>query len=170
MQTVVLYGDKEDKTLKNMIIKEIATDFCVIYYNGDKLLSSGDGEKILLIESDNINEIETECIIILKNNLKTEKIKNLNENSIVIINSGNKSHIEWMSGLDAGVITCGMLAKDTMTFSSISENSAVISLQRSLPLKNTVIEPFEMPVTKHKDFDEYSMLSIAILKLIISNL
>ncbi len=79
---------------------------------------------------------------------------------IAIVNSDETWSIKLMAELKIPAVTCGLSSKDTFTFSSKSDENAVISLMRSVKsVYKNLLEPMEIPISFSKDTDEFFLLS-----------
>ena len=150
---------------------------------------------MIILVSESKNKIEEEIREILINSLKQPNIITLNKNSdlnsnikngiIIILDNAkdfadksingmvgicedcNKNAIDIFSKNNMPVITCGMNVKNTVTFSSINDNSLIVSLQRVITdSKGKEIEPTEFKLILTKDYNIFSvMASVSVLLL-----
>lgn len=59
-------------------------------------------------------------------------------------------------------LDCGLSLRDTLTLSSLTENSAVVSLQRPVArLDGTLLEPVELPLALTRRWEPYPLLCCA---------
>ena len=99
---------------------------------------------------------DTDCIILTGDISVIEKIP---ENADVIVSSDNKDALKKLSSEKMNVITCGG-AKDTIGYSSNSDDEIVVSVQREiLSLSGKKYEPFEIPLIKLSGETEYSAMA-----------
>jgi hypothetical protein len=84
-----------------------------------------------------------------------------------VIDSDNGEAADMLRGDGIQTVTCGLSQKDTITFSSLESDRAVISLQRKLKaLDGREIEPVELPVRCDLTYREYPLLAaVAVLLL-----
>lgn len=159
--TIILYGNKRDVFLKNIILHNISNYFTIIYKDKNNILSCGNGKKILLIELDDVSKIDiNHCILIFKNKSSIDHISYIADEILCIVNSSRLNQIKILSRLTSKVITCGFSAKDTITFSSNTLENCVISLQRSIMnINNIIVEPFEIPIEIYDEIDDYTLLA-----------
>lgn len=77
-----------------------------------------------------------------------ESIRNLpSERAIAIVNAENTAVLQQLSAADIPTIPCGLSDHDTITLASSTEDSLVVSLQRSLTaFSGETVEPMEFPV------------------------
>lgn len=69
------------------------------------------------------------------------------ENTIAIVNAENTAVLRQLSASGIRTVPCGLSAHDTMTLASATEESLVVSLQRSLTdFSGEAVEPMEFPV------------------------
>ena len=85
----------------------------------------------------------------------------------VIVSSEEHGQLEQLAHLPAGVITCGLSSKDTVTFSSRLEDRAVVSLLRSLEGARGTIEPMDLPVCCPSGCGAYPLLAAAAAKIFL---
>ncbi len=116
------------------------------------LFSDGDDFSSLLKRFSDTNKI----VCILNDNSFIEKIP---QNSDVIVSSDNKEAMRILSSEKMNVITCGG-AKDTIGYSSNSDDEIVVSVQREIvSCDGKKYEPFEIPLTKLEGETEYSAMA-----------
>ncbi len=79
----------------------------------------------------------------------------------------NKTALSLFAKDNISVVTCGLNAKNTVTFSSIDNNSFVVAVQRTLTdLFGKEIEPTEYTVKIKRKYNDFSiMVSVTILLL-----
>ena len=99
---------------------------------------------------------DTDCVILTGDISVIEKIP---ENADIIVSSDNKDALKKLSSEKMNVITCGG-AKDTIGYSSNSDDEIVVSVQREiLSLSGKKYEPFEIPLIKLSGETEYSAMA-----------
>ncbi len=99
---------------------------------------------------------DTDCVILTGDISVIEKIP---ENADIIVSSDNKDALKKLSSEKMNVITCGG-AKDTIGYSSNSDDEIVVSVQREiLSLSGKKYEPFEIPIIKLSGETEYSAMA-----------
>lgn len=99
---------------------------------------------------------DTDSVILTVDNSVIEKIP---ENADVIVSSDNKEALEMLSSEKVNVITCGG-SKDTIGYSSNSDDEIVVSVQREIfSSDGRKYEPFEIPLVKLIGENEYSAMA-----------
>ncbi len=66
-------------------------------------------------------------------------------------------------------ISCGMSSKDSITYSSINDEKALICIQRRIIFNGKAYEPCEFPVMLNKNISDYQNLIAGTLKYLILN-
>ncbi len=119
------------------------------------LFSSGNDFSSLLKR---LSEKE-DILFVFGENADSSLIKEIPENSDVIVSSDNKKVLEILSDKNVNVITCGG-AKDTIGYSSNSDDEIVVSVQREIfSYGGKKCEPFEIPLKKLPEETEYSAMA-----------
>ena len=84
------------------------------------------------------------------------------ENAVAVIDSSNAQALEQVARRRLRALTCGLSGADTFTVSSLTPDSAVVSLQREITaFDGSAVEPFELPVALHGPVDPFTLLSCA---------
>ena len=169
MTTIILYGNANDEVLRKMILNSFSRFFHIIWLNQNEIKNYGKGKELLLIETSHIESVHLENgIFILKENADPRTIKDLSKDIITIVHSENREHVTFLSNFQSPAISCGMFEKDTFTFSSISQEDAIVSLQRPImALTKNKVEPCEMPVDFSGPCNEYALLVFCALKKLL---
>lgn len=77
-----------------------------------------------------------------------DRLHTLQGDCAVIVDSGDSASLLALSGLNLTAVTCGTSASDTLSLSSLTADSAAVSLQRTIgTMSGAQIEPCEIPVT-----------------------
>ncbi|WRS28831.1 hypothetical protein U6B65_06820 [Oscillospiraceae bacterium MB08-C2-2] len=157
MITVAIAADHDDKkfgyTLNQIfsryfaLQKEQGLSHSFVVKDFDSLCSGGEVPEALLIIYKNI------CTI------KKEKIPS---QALAVVDSTNRELVHFVSKTKLPAITCGMASMDTITLSSITEESAVINLQRTITcLDGQLVEPQEIPIKLHSAAGKYAIMAAA---------
>ena len=84
----------------------------------------------------------------------------LPKQAMVIVNAEDRSILYQLAQIGAQAITCGLSCKDTFTFSSKSEENAVVSLMRAIPnTAGRILEPMDIPVVFPQGIPDYPLLA-----------
>lgn len=173
MVTVLLYGPEKDTQMAEVLLAAIRSAGCCALHMKGKMLSmippGADTPDFLIIDSEIPPELQVGKVILIfkQNHPNIYQHIEISNDYIAVLDSsdaGAKKMLE-KSGMQA--VTCGMSQKDTVTFSSIKADNAVIWVQRELQaLDGSSIEPQELPVILSKPVGDYPLLaSIAVLLL-----
>lgn len=168
MTVIAVIGKKDDCTLEALIKEQLSETYCITYIKGNSLSHYGKGYELLFFESEKpaIYGCDS-CLVILKqdsvlpDSLKASGIAVINSDRIEQIKSAERSGIK--------TVTCGISPTATISFTSETEETLLISLNRSITaLSGREIEPLEIPVRKNGR-DSYSLMSFVALRLLLDD-
>lgn len=107
-------------------------------------------------------------IVVFKQGLSYfQKGYNIPKNFFAVVDPENEEAVAMLRKNCMQTITCGLSQKDSVTFSSINQDGAVVSLQRGLVrLDGKLTEPEEVPVKFNSSHSQYAVLAaVAVLLL-----
>ena len=150
MIPIYIFGNDEDETL-GQIIKKAISPFGTTVYNTDKHSDEiNDTCSFFMKEQEDCSNLKNSVgIAVFKKSFLPKEPVILPANWIAVIDSNHDKLKEQFCKTGQIVVTCGTKATDTFSISSLDENQASVSLQRTLiAINGTVIEPCEitMPV------------------------
>ncbi|WMJ23334.1 hypothetical protein RBG61_01345 [Paludicola sp. MB14-C6] len=170
MQTIVIYGDKQDIEVKNQIIQLLKNDYNITVIEDHRIYSVGSGPSLNIILTNNYSSILiTNAIIILTSNAKLSYLELIDPSCRIIVNADDANYVSRLASLNSNIYTCGFSQKDSITFSSREKDNVVVSLQRSITtISDNLCEPFEIPCEIFNEISDYTILA-TILVLILLN-
>jgi hypothetical protein len=143
----------------------------VTYIKEDSVSRAGKGYDILVFDSPHLGIIELdECIIVMKDYGDVPGVV-LPEKSIVIANSENNEQLKHLKTFKQRVITCGKSGRDTFSYTSLTHDGIVISLNREITaFSGKKIEPLEIPVKFTSTPDNvYDTIAYTALRLVLDD-
>lgn len=149
MKDIILLGKTDDLTTDHLFINFFAKHYSVTYINKDTFCRKGIGNELLIYSSTNpLITNSSKSILVFKNNYIPTKDKFNTNNCVTVVSSENLTQLDFLLNNDIPALTCGKSPKDTITFSSISDDTIMISLQREIiNFNNNKIFPCEVPFT-----------------------
>jgi len=166
MTAVIFYGKSVDgaaESIKNILCKNGGAIYC----NKNRLSIKTGNERYLIVESDHSIELDAPSGIIIFLNKISLHGPDIPNGFVAVTESSNHEALELLSKSETKTITCGMAAADTVTLSSVKEDSAVISLQRHIKtLTGKVLEPGDFPVKLFNKVAEYPLAAAAAVLLL----
>lgn len=79
-----------------------------------------------------------------------------------MLDSQNRCAVAFAARSGLRVLDCGLSSRDTLTFSSLSGDDAVICLQRPVEdRQGRTVEPFELPLRLSRQHPAYPLLCCA---------
>lgn len=120
------------------------------------------GEALLLWETEGLAKLESPAPLLILEGPCAPLPPTLPENTIVLFNSRYPQLALLLKGRELQALSCGLQTTDTLTLSSCTQESAVISLQRTLTtFSGETVEPGEFPVKLSGPTDPFAILSVA---------
>jgi len=173
MITVLLYGSDNSTELTSALLGCIsAINSSVLYLTANLVsLPPANTQKIDFMVIDNMN-INSVCaqkgIVVFKQDISG--ISNLLEipnEFIAVTDPENTEAVIMLQKNGMQTITCGLSQKDTLTYSSIDAERAMISLQREIKtIDGETVYPMEIPIKLKSIHGDYPALaSFAVLLL-----
>ncbi|MCL2109657.1 MAG: hypothetical protein FWH20_09980 [Oscillospiraceae bacterium] len=147
MTTVFLMGDAADNGIENLIKSNLTNTYSVTYIKENSFSRMGKGYNLLVFDSPRLGRVElAECIVVMKAGGEVPVVA-LPEKSIVIANSENTRQLNALETHRQLVISCGKGIRDTFSFTSLTRDGIVISLNREITaFSGKKIQPLEIPV------------------------
>lgn len=142
-------------------------------YIKKELLKNSISDNIIFINEKNISNmknIKFEVIVIDKKiNNKVEFRKIISEANNIILNMDIEVDIDIVNNLNLKIITYGFNSKSTFTVSSVTENSVIICLQRTiLNIYDKKIEPQEYQLKNDKNIEIQAIIASKIVNILNS--
>jgi len=164
LTSVVLYGDR-DIIFCNFLCKALSNFGKVSFIGESRILIDDNCDFLIIEKTGDISLLgESKFVIFNKHLSKTLKICT---KTTAIVSSSNEAALNYLSQSSQKTISCSMSTKDTISLSSITDESAVISLQRQLSdINGRIIEPHDMRVKLSEPADEYYICAAYALLLI----
>lgn len=168
MTVIAIIGQGEDSSLESLIKEQLSKTYYITYMKNNSLSRFGKGYELLFFDSENpeIKGFEG-CLTILKS--EGTLPDSLNPSGIAVINSDRIEQIKSAEKIGIKTVTCGISPTSTISFTSETEDTVLISLNRSITaLSGREIEPLEIPVKKG-GYDTYSLMSFLALRLLLDD-
>ena len=178
MTFIYLFGNAQDLIIANKLRKTLSHYGGVLHIGHQSVTQCPEDAiirdfKFLMLESDkayDINQKEVIFIFKSKQNI-TDGIPKFKSPAISVVESHNEPALQTLSQMNSAALSCGMSGRDTLMISSISENSACISLQRKITtFEGEVIEPMDITVKFSGKTEDYVLLCICAVLLLSGEL
>ncbi|MBR5090985.1 MAG: hypothetical protein IK093_16275 [Ruminiclostridium sp.] len=168
MTEIIIIGDSNDTALERLIKHKLSETYSILYIKGNEITGTGIGYELTVIDSAApIIAGLTEPIVVAKKNAVLPE--DLPPDCTAVISSHDPSQLRAASRSGVYVVDCGLSPTSTVSFSSESDDTLVISLNRSLKaLSGREIQPLEMPVKK-LGTDDYTLMSFTALRLLLDD-
>ena len=168
MTEIIVIGNEKDTTLERLIKETLTKTYRVLYIKNNRFTDLGKGYELVVFDSRSpVTEGISAPIIIAKRH--SDIPCDIPPASTSIINADNSIQLNAVIKSGSFAIPCGISSTSTVSFSSENEETAVISLNRSIrALSGKEIQPLEIPVSKHGS-DIYTLMSFTALRLLLDD-
>ena len=172
MNTVLLYG-KKDSDLELVLFETIrAVHYSILHITGNTIsLIPPQAVQPDFLVIDNFfvpNLLITKGIVVFKQGISVfQKGIDIPQDYIAVVDPENEEAIAMLKKNSMRTVTCGMSAKDTITYSSIDPECAIVSLQRELKtVGGEDLDPGEFPIKALSCKKDFALLAaVAVLLL-----
>lgn len=166
---IATFGSKKDREIESLLLKKLSPRYCLVNLNDKGIAQIGKGYDVLLYSSDKTKEIEVDSAIVILKEDCTFCPKIVSKNSVIIAFSENEKQISSLAKITQPTITCSG-QKSTISFSSNSDDSAVITLNRAIKsLSGRIIEPLEFPISVDGKSSLYSLMALTAVQLTLDD-
>lgn len=161
---VILFSGRKSKVEKEII--EILTLYGANYIS-DKIVSTTKGKFTIISEYKKTDLRIKKGIAVFIDDTNRFDGQIFPKNIIGICEDSNLKALELFKKSNISVISCGMSTKNTVTLSSLSSDSLLTTLQRTITNNfGAEIEPAEFKIKLNKSYSPFAvMASVAVLLL-----
>lgn len=167
MTDIFVTGSKKDNELEKLIKTRLSESYTITYIKENSFFKTGNGYNIIVFDSEKPLINADGSVLLMKEygNIPEELPKDIT----AIINADNEGQIKAVQKKGIKALTCGTSGTATISFSSETEDTLVISLNRSVTaLSGKIIQPLEIPVEK-REAERYSLMSYTALRIILDD-
>ncbi len=167
MTDIFVTGSKKDTELENLIKNRLSQSYTITYISRSSFAKSGSGYNLTVFDSEKPEINVNGGILLMKEDgAVPEKLPPF---ITAIINADNETQVKAIQKMKIRSLTCGLGPTSTISFSSETEDSLTVSLNRGITaLSGKTIEPLEIPLKK-ENYSKYSLMSFAALRLLLDD-
>lgn len=168
MTDIFLFGDPRDDRLGGMIRRRLSKTYRIAYLAESRFLRLGQGYDLLVYDG-TPREIEgtAGAVLILKENAALTA--RLPDDCTVIVSADSKAQRAAVREQRLRTVACGVGATATVSFSSETDETLVVTLNRALTaLSGKEIQPLEIPVLK-EGLDHDTLMRFTALRLLLDD-
>lgn len=172
MNTVFMCGSEIGFETINMLFTAIMSVHSSALHVGTETISliplKAKNPDFIVIDNPSIVNVHTPGgIVLFRKHAPIKQHIDIPSAYFAVVDSENRNAAGMLCNDGIQTVTCGLSQKDTITFSSLDSDRAVVSLQRGLKaLDGTNIGPVDVPITFEPSHSEYPLLAaVAVLLL-----
>lgn len=169
MTSVLIAGDEKDDEFMHMFRDRLSETYRITYIKNKSVYQWGSGYELLAADYSSYSELRTEgTVFLLKKSCKPDF--DFPPGAAVIACSENEEQIKALKSCQTHVITCGFGKTDTFSYSSLSDERIVVSLNREITaLSGKKIQPLEIPLEIPEGISIYSMIAFTALRILLDD-
>ncbi|WP_066460134.1 hypothetical protein [Anaerotruncus rubiinfantis] len=159
---VVVTARASDKRLCSLLQGSCKNALSILVIDADAAALHGNGPDLVYLAPHSFMKLNCENAIFIVRDTGCLPETADCANAVAIVDSSNKPVMELVASRHLKALTCGLSNSDTFTLSSLTRDSAVISLRRQVTaFDGTSIEPFELPVSFSSPIEPFTLLACA---------
>ena len=169
MTGVFIAGDERDNEFELLFRDTLSENYRITYIKSSSIFQWGGGYELTAVDFPHYDKAEAERAVFL---LKKGSVPDFEFplDAAVIACSENDEQIKALKSCRAHVITCGFGKTDTFSYSSLSDDKIVVSLNRELTaLSGKKIQPFEIPLEIPEGISVYSVIAFTALRVLLDD-
>ncbi len=168
MTDIFLLGDARDGRLGSLIRKRLSATYRITYVTPDCFLRTGQGYELLFYDG-NPSEIDGAKGAVLVFKQDGALPERLPSDCTAIISADSEAQRKAVQERNLSTIACGVSDTATVSFSSETDETLVVSLNRELTaLSGKKIQPLELPVRK-EGMDNDTLMRFTALRLLLDD-
>jgi hypothetical protein len=168
---VIFAVQKQNRDIISEAVRMLEKHFTTVRAYGGILCAQKPNPSLIICDMDSFDTIKADkAIIICKDILSlSNRLKNV-KHGVAVVDSSIYPLSESLPDIGLPAITCGLHSRDTITLSSIGEDSAVIGVQRAISNFNgSITEPQEFPIHFAKAIAPFTLMAVAAIFILSGN-
>lgn len=163
MTTVLVSARRNHKLFRETVVEALRWTYPSLILSGGALEAPAGPAELCIADAYAVKRrIGGDAVLLLRDAWDIPAGLCVQDRCIAVVDSGNDRLMRLVSGTGLPAITCGLSPRDTLTLSSIAEDSAVINLQRSVTcFGGAQVEPQEIPVQLTKSIGNFALMALA---------
>lgn len=167
MIKVVICGDCGEKALTRTVVSACSAYGGAVVIDGDRIYQTCEEPKYLIFVMCTLADLYLPGSIVVFGKALMQIKENLNlKDTICVLDSDNSDAAAMVGASGAKAIGCSMSWHDTLSISGFSdENTALVSLRRSIETADGTTEPHDFIVRTEKNLPVYPILAASAVLL-----
>ncbi|MBD5081630.1 MAG: hypothetical protein HDT44_07705 [Ruminococcaceae bacterium] len=169
MTAIFICGEKGDRDFERLFREILSENYRITYIRDRSVFQWGKGYELVTADLEKFEEIYAEKPVFL---LKKDCVPHFAfpEDSMVIAFSENEKQLTALKNQPIHPITCGFGKTDSFSYSSLSDEKIVVSLNREITaLSGKKMQPLELPLEIPKGVELYSVIAFTALRIMLDD-
>ncbi len=171
MIAVIVAAKKQNKDFTSELTRLLEKHFDTVRAYGGVLSVKKSNPTMIICDIQSFDTVKAEkAIVIYKDMLPMPQRLLAVGHGVAIVDSSNYQLSQTLSDTGLPAITCGLHSRDTITLTSMGEDSAVIGIQRAIVnFDGSATEPQELPIGFAKPIDRFTLMAAAAILILSGN-
>lgn len=168
MTNIFICGDLHDTSVTRALISTLPK-YAGLRYSGPNHVSEyGSNPEYFLYEYGQLPDINLKSgIILFKNSTLPQESAVFPQNFLYVLETKNSRAAALLKGSSATAFTCGTSSRETLSIAGLEENTAALSLQRTIQtLTGEIIEPHDFTIQLSEPRSPHQILMVSATLLI----
>ncbi|MDD3192500.1 MAG: hypothetical protein PHE47_01375 [Oscillospiraceae bacterium] len=163
MVSVFLFGGAGKQKSASALREILRRNFEMAFVAERQILSRSENPDFVVVEMEHLAQIAVpRAVVLCLEPFDMPEQACLPPDAVGLLSSDNLPAAEFIRRCQIRAMTLGMSSKDTLTLSSITQDRAVLCLQRGISdLSGNILDPVEIPLSLSRRYDAFSILCAA---------
>ncbi len=158
------------RELSEYIARIMSRNYFVRYFDGSRLTERGKGYMLDILSASEISQVSCQGGAVILGRGAFLDISAIHGKFTFIVESSQSEQIAALSRCSFPVMTCGAFEKDTVSYTSISDENITVSLNRNITaLSGRNVQPLELPVSLMHGREIYFTLAATALRILLDD-
>ena len=169
MTAIFICGEKGDRDFEILFRDILSENYRITYIRDNCVYQWGGGYELMAADLESYGEIFVEKPLFL---LKKDCVPHyaFPKDSMVIAFSENEKQLTALKNQPIHPITCGFGKTDSFSYTSLSDENIVVSLNREITaLSGKKMQPLELPLEIPKGVELYSVIAFTALRIMLDD-
>jgi len=168
MVAILFAVEQQSRDWIHDVARLLEKHFITLRAFGDTLSVKKRTPSLILCDMNRFETIKAEKAIVICKDMVSLSNRQLDIRHGVAVVDSSIYQSESLPDIGLPAITCGLHSRDTITLTSIEEDSAVIGVQRVIEaFEGSLVEPQEIPVRFEKAIAPFTLMVVAAIYILL---
>lgn len=171
MIAVLIAANENDRDFWNETVRLLERGFATVRAYGGTLTLKKPNPSLVLCDTRSFEAVRAEHVMVVFKEARPLSVNLQGARQVIaVVDSSDDELARSVSETRLPAITCGLHSRDTITLSSMDEDSAMIGIQRTITgFDGSRTEPQEIPVRLTRPVDRFALMTTAAAFILSGN-